>query len=106
MKISLDEALVGYDGKEIKEGAGENRTTVTIRKALEIACLSADPTKWKTGDQKYVVYRMLKRISNEDAVELEFDAKDVVLLKELIGNIYGPAVVGVVYDLLDPESGK
>ncbi len=103
MKIALNEILKSFDGKDVKEGQAEGSESVTVRKALEIACLSADPTKWKTGDQKYEVYQVLKRVGTADE-EIEFNAAETILLKELIGNIYGPGVVGVVYDLLDPPT--
>lgn len=103
MKIALNEVLRSYDGKEVKDSQGDEAAAVTVRKALEIACLSADPTKWKTGDEKYEVYSVLKKVSDAEE-EIEFNAAETVLLKELIGNIYGPGVVGVVYDLLDPPT--
>lgn len=104
MKIQLDEILLSYDDKEVTEADGDGGIQpISVRKALEIACLAADPTKWKTGEQKYEVYSLLKRISAAGA-ELEFSAPETVMLKELIGGVYGPGVVGVVYDLLDPPT--
>ncbi len=106
MKITLADTLIKYDGEDMKETGPEgDLQDMTVRKALEIACLSADPAKYKTGDQKYEIYQMLRRISTKDEA-LDLEAKDVVLLKELIGAIYGPAVVGSVYDLLDPPAEK
>lgn len=104
MKIKLNDILKSYDGKEVKDTNEDgDLNPVSIRRALEIACLSADPTRWKTGDQKYEVYALLKRVGKAKA-EIEFSAAEVVLLKELIGGVYGPGVVGVVYDLLDPPT--
>lgn len=105
MKVLLNEDLLSYNGETIMEGTGGDAGPVTVRKALEIACVSADPQKWVTGDQKYEVYAVLKRIGGAKD-EIEFDAKETLLLKELIGNIYGPSVVGSVYDLLDPPLDK
>ena len=98
MKIKLTNNLVGWDGRDII-GSAEDTDPVTLRKALEMACIGADPAKWKTGNQKYEIYTMLKRLIAE---ELECDAKDIVLLKELVGAAFGPGVVGAVYDILEP----
>ena len=103
MKIALNDLLLSYDGTEVKERDGPDAAPITIRKALEIACLSADPNKWKTGDQKYEVYAILKRVFASDG-DIEFNAAETLLLKELIGAVYGPGVVGVVYDILDPPN--
>ncbi len=103
MKIELNKVLKGFDGKEIMDQPGPDAAAVTVRKALEIACLSADPAEWKTGDQKYEVYAVLKKVGAAEE-EIEFNATEVVLLKKLIGAVYGPGVVGVVYDLLDPPT--
>ena len=104
MKIKLDDGLVGYDGREIVNSP-EDQTSTTIRKVLEIALLQADPVKWSTGDQKYEIYRMLKRLTQAEE-EINFEAKDVVLLKEVLGATYNPPIVGAVFDLLDPPADE
>jgi hypothetical protein len=52
------------------------------------------------GDEKVRRYRLARKLFNASKVELT--PEDVVLLKSLIGQIYGPLVVGQVWDLLDP----
>ena len=101
MKIDLNEVLIGYNGKEIKNSATDD-TSTDVRKVLEVALLSASPEEYKTGEQKYVIYRMLKRVGG-DAAEADLSAADVTLLKDVVAAVYGPAVVGVIFDLLDPE---
>ena len=101
MKIDLNEVLIGYDGKEIINSQ-EDKTPTTVRKVLEVALLSASPETYKTGEDKYKVYKILKRIGGETE-EADLSAADVTLLKDVVAAVYGPAVVGTVFDLLDPE---
>ncbi len=101
MKIDLNEVLIGYDGKEIINSQ-DDKTPTTVRKVLEVALLSASPEEYKTGEQKYKVYKLLKRIGG-DIEEADLAAADITLLKDVVAAVYGPAVVGTVFDLLDPE---
>ena len=99
MKYDLTTPLKSYDGKDIQTGetAGE---VATLRFVLERACINADAQKHAAPDQKYKIYKLLRRVHAADP-ELELSAEDLTLLKQLVGELFGVNVVGVVYDLLE-----
>jgi len=102
MKYDLSIPLKSYDGKDIQTGetAGE---VATLKFVLERACINADAQKHATPDAKYRIYKVLKRLHAADP-EIELSAEELTLLKQLVGELFGVNVVGVVYDLLEQTS--
>ena len=105
MKYNMDQHLVGYNGTPITK-TEDDKSPVSLGDALSMACVNANPQTHNTGDKKMKIYRILQKCNAEGDVELE--AEEVSLLKELVGESYGVAMVGTVYDILEsptePES--
>jgi len=53
------------------------------------------------GDKKIERFHLALRIHDEDEPDLK--AEDVVLIKSLVGKMYGPLVVGRMWTILDPS---
>lgn len=57
------------------------------------------PEQGANGKQKYKQYELAKAISAKASVDVS--AEDISIIKELVGKHYAPAVVGVVWDMLE-----
>lgn len=77
---------------------------ITLRRILVNALMATPPGKQQTGSEKIRQYVLAQDISTTD--ELELEAEDIVLLKQLVGELYGPLVVGQVWGMLDPAMGS
>ena len=66
-----------------------------------MACVNASPQKHADGEAKLRIYRILQKVGTKDAAEIELESEEITLIKELVGDMYGVAVVGSVYDLLE-----
>lgn len=100
MKINLDANVVLYNGEPLVT-SDKDPSPMTVGDTLSMACVNANPEIHKDGAAKYHIYRLLKKVSREGEVSLK--NKEVTLLKQLVGEAYAVAVMGPLYDILDPE---
>jgi hypothetical protein len=98
MKLNVDMQLVAFNGEPMTENTAEDSPPATLKSVLVQACLMAQES---SGDEKYRVYRLLKRI--DAGSEVELSAEDVSKLKALVGNYYPVAVIGPVFDILEGQ---
>lgn len=96
MKIDVDQTLIAYNGDPMTENGDEDSPPATLKRVLVQACLNAQE---QDGEQKYRVYRLMKRI--DAGGEIDLPSEDITKLKELVGKSYNVAVVGPVYDALE-----
>lgn len=100
MKFDVSQSLIGYNGEPIKHSEKDD-SEVTLGSALSMACVNANPQKHQDGPAKLKIYRILQKVGPKDATEVDLSAEDITLLKTLVGDMYGPVVVGAVYDMLE-----
>ena len=111
MKINVTQQLKNLDGtpmvtgKQICQMCGQvvgKTEPMTVRLAATRA-LSATfrDEQGLTGDEKWPRFHLALKLTNEDEPDLK--AEDVVLIKGLVGKMYGPIIVGRVWALLDPS---
>lgn len=100
MNVNLKAPLVGFNGDTIKKSEDDD-SPVTLGETLSMACVNANPQKHADGDAKLKIYRVLQKIGPKDVEEVELEVEEVALLKSLVGDMYGVAVVGAVYDVLE-----
>lgn len=103
MKYDITQTFKDLNDEIIPEGTKADKTDekpFTLGSMLTLACLNADPQKYSDGMLKYRIYKLICRL-NSKATELEFSAEDLVLLKDLVGKIFSPYLVGVIYDALE-----
>ena len=72
------------------------RTEASIRQAIVNAILS--PVQNEKGVDKVVKYELAKRIFTSDEVDL--NETEIKLIKDRVGELYAPIIVGQVYELL------
>ena len=97
MKLNVNETLKTLNGEVIKDVVNGEAVEATLRTALVNAILS--PVEKETGMDKVKKYELAKRVHSQDEVELSPD--DVELVKERVGELYVPLVVGQIFDKLD-----
>ena len=100
MKFNMQAPLIGFNGDPIRKSE-EDDSPVTLGETLSMACVNASPQKHADGVAKLKIYRVLQKIGVKDAEEIELEAEEIALLKDLVGDMYGVAVVGAVEDLLE-----
>ena len=97
MLVKVDSKLKALDGTVIVDNDGKgNAVEATVRMALVNAILS--PVQKETGMEKVKKYELAKRIHDTDEVELS--PEEIELIKDRVGEIYTPVVVGQVLELL------
>lgn len=89
--------LKNLDGSELLD---ESQKPARLGK-LTIDALMAPTEKGVTGEQKLQRYTLAHRIYDNPLTELT--AEDISLCKRLIGDGYGPIVVGQAYQILDTD---
>lgn len=106
MKLNVTQQVIGFNGNPLTKSEKDD-SAVDLREILVTACLNPDPKEFTDGTSKYRIYKLLKRVSNEDEDEVEIKAEEIATLKKLVAAIYPVAVLGPVYDLLeDARSNK
>lgn len=100
MKINVGQILVNYKGEPVQMEENGHKYPVTLRRALEIACLNVDSPDLKDGKSKYEVYEILRKISDVSGW-VDLSSEECSLLKDIVGKFFGVGVVGAVYDAIE-----
>jgi len=53
------------------------------------------------GEEKVTRFQLALRIMNEDEPDLKVE--EIVLVKKVVGKMYGPLIVGRMWAILDPD---
>jgi len=103
MKVDVNVVLKTLDGKGLKDNDGnDNVVDATLKMAIVNALLS--PVQNESGIEKVKKYELAKRAYNTTNDELvELSAEDITLIKNRIGEVYPPLIVGQAYDLLEQK---
>ncbi len=96
--LKVDYEAMRRDGVYEKYVSGKESKDFTLRASLMMGLLQAPE---KDGDQKYENWRMAMKIQENDVIEL--DSKEITHLKEVC-TFQQTAVMGRVYDLIDPKT--
>ena len=109
MKINVTQQLTGLDGtpmitgKQICQMCGQvvsETEPMTVRLAATRALIAVYRDEQNlAGDEKVARFHLALKVTNEDEPDLK--AEDIVLIKKLVGKMYGPVVVGRVWSILD-----
>lgn len=97
MKVDLAKAVVNVDGKTpIVEEDGKSLTVKEV-------CINAllTPLKEDSEKEKWSDYEIFKKIRDSKEKEINLTAENVVRLKEKIGKIYPPLIMGQLWEELD-----
>jgi len=94
MRVDLKQEIKAIDGKSV---ALFSASKVTVLGDLLISVLLTATSK--VVQDKLNCWELAVRLQ-EAGEEIELSVEDVVLIKQLIGNAYGPSVVGRVWEML------
>ncbi len=99
MKIDFSTTLLTVKGEPLTEGQGEDKKEITLGDASIGALMIIE--KGIKGIEKYNRYKLSEKISSGKLVDLKVE--EVAQIKKLIGEVWGPAVVGPAWDLLEKK---
>ena len=101
MKIKLDEILKTLDGQPIEEKRGEELKSLTLKDVCVNALLTLGQVDQKmTGSDRNERFLLALKINDcKEFVDLQ--SQEIVFVKDAIGKIYLPLVVGRSYELLE-----
>jgi len=109
MKINITQQLTELDGtpmdtgKQVCQMCGQvvdEKEPMTVRLAATRALTAVyRDEQGLAGDKKVARFHLALKIADEDEPDLK--AEDIVLIKMVVGKMYGPVVVGRVWGILD-----
>lgn len=97
MKINFSTVLTSLTGEPLK--VDDKGNVLTLAKACTEALLAMNPQAQESGTDKFEAYQLAQKI--HAGGEVEILPADAERLKTKIAAIYGPAVVGPAYALLN-----
>lgn len=97
MKINVTNSLKQLNGQPVMNIIDGEAQEATIREAIVNALMS--PAEKDSGIKKAEKYDLALRVYKED--EVEFSAEEAATIKECVGKIFAPIVVGQLFHLLD-----
>lgn len=98
MKVDVTQVFKTMDGQVMIENDGKgNAVEATLRMAIVNAVLS--PVERESGIEKAKKYDLAMRVYKEDEVDLK--AEEITLIKERVGEVFPPLIVGQVFNLLE-----
>lgn len=98
-RINFTEVLQGLDGKPLA-GADKDKPLTLGDVAVTALESPTEDDKAKTGEEKFKLDQLARKVYQNKSVTLTVE--EIATIKERIGKIYGPLVVGATYPLLDP----
>lgn len=96
MKIDFNIELKDMNDKPIMEAKDK---PLTLDKVCVNAILSEIPDEKTTGEQKLQRFKLAKKIYG--AGEIDIASEEIVLIKDKVGKLYLPLVVGQVFLILE-----
>lgn len=97
MKINFEKEIFDRGGKSFPK-------KLTLGAATDEALCQPLPFDQSTGQQKYDRYQLAERLKPGGTIEVRVE--DVAIIKEMIGRVFGPAVVGQAWDMLEGKGEK
>lgn len=99
MKIDMTAALKAVNGDDLM---GDDGAPVPLRTVVQNALLgTARGDDALDGPAKLALWDMAKAAQGDEA---EYSAEEVALIKSRIAKIYGAAIVGPAFSIIDPRS--
>lgn len=108
MKVRMDQKLTNMDGTGLELNLGSREVPRIVKNAtLSVVAIEAllafVPSEMQTltGDEKAKRYEAAFGLRDKKEVNLKIE--DVALIKKLVGEMFGPLIVGQVYRMLEGE---
>ena len=106
-KIDVTQTLKNLDGSDLTDatqicptcGQATEARTWTLRLVLQNVLMAVVRDENPDGAEKALRYALAMRIHQNDEVELSVEER--AKLKDLVGKVYGPLIVGQVWEMLE-----
>jgi len=96
MLVNVNEILKSFSGETMKDIVDGEAVDATVKMAIVNAVLS--PVQNEKGVDKVKKYELAKKVFNADEVDLDED--EIKLIKDRVGEVFPPVIVGQIYELL------
>ena len=98
--FDFTQALLGLDGKAIQRGEPGKLVSMTLGDAaVEALETITEDDRGLSGAKKFERDQLARKVYGQKTVVLSVE--ELALIKERVGKVYGPLVVGSVWRLLD-----
>lgn len=98
MKLDVAQVLVGLDNKALQDDTGKDATLGGV--CINALLTPAQDEQPIAGTEKMTRFALANRINDSDG-SLDLAVEDVALIKERIGILYPPLIVGLAWSLLE-----
>lgn len=95
IKINVTTPLSDLRGVEMKE----NGDSVLVRDVIVSSVLYTEKDKHVSPTEKYALYKISRKTFDAES-EVEYSNEEVEIIKDSVGLLYAPLVVGQVFELL------
>lgn len=99
MKIDMTQKLVDFRGKPVIE---KEKTTLGDAAIKALMAITADEKP--DGAESFKNYQLADKV--HDNAECELTVEETAKIKERIGMVFGPAIVGPAYLLIEKAADK
>lgn len=96
MLKNLNSPINEVDGKQ----ATYKNIPATAKQFIIEALMSTPADDRSTGEQKFKRFQIGMKVTAED-LNTDLTPEEIVIIKECVGKVYGPLVVGQIYLLLN-----
>lgn len=104
MKVDFGRIMRTLDGEPLMDGAPGKSKHVTVGVAVVNALLMENPDEKVSGTEKVSRFNLARRIQNGEGDSVEVTAEEISTMKDLVGKLYAPIVVGQVWEHLEGKS--
>lgn len=103
MKIDFSQVIMTPYDEPVKDGPGTDSLDMTLARASIGALLANRSDEQKlNGQEKAIRHALAVLLVNGGEIDLEIE--QIALIKKLVGEVYGPLVVGPAYKMLENEN--
>ena len=108
MKVNFDVKLMSLRKKPIKMDSVDGDVVKKVEMTLRDACFEAllqmtEDDRNEKGTSKHKRWKLADKVESADR-STEFTPEEIVQMKDRVGNLFSPIIVGPVYTLLDGGS--
>lgn len=96
MLVKVNVPLLTMDGQVMKDNVDGQAVDATVKMAIVNGVLS--PVQNESGVDKVRKYELATKVFINDEVDLTVD--EITLIKDRVGEVFAPIIVGQIYELL------
>lgn len=100
MKVNFSQEMYDLDGKKLVEPPMSRPVTLRTL-AVNVLMAAFEDEKHLSGEEKVKRYDMALLVHNSKDDLIDMSIEDVALIKRLIGQAYGPLLVGQAWKMLE-----